>query len=118
MQQWLLSSTRTFWVDCFSRSEKCRLKRFVHCYMVSFVYFTGNALVPGANERMLRKVVGLSCDAAVLDLEDGVRCDSKQLARRLCQSFAIEIRKLNSCKLGLRVNHFRKGTRFAQELMP
>ncbi len=55
-----------------------RLRRSVH-------------FVPGANEKMLTKSLGLAADALVLDLEDAVTPDRKDAARRVVSGWLRDV---------------------------
>ena len=46
--------------------------------------------VPGANEKMFRKALGLPADALILDLEDAVTPDNKDSARETVRAWLAE----------------------------
>lgn len=61
--------------------------------------------VPGADERKINKAQGLSADAVVLDLEDGVSYDKKDDARELVQQTLLDSTKVfGESELCVRIN--------------
>jgi len=61
--------------------------------------------MPGSNQRALEKAQNLQADALILDLEDAVAPDSKELARGLIVS-AVNGRGYGNRYLLVRINGF------------
>eukprot|EP00934_Nitzschia_sp_Nitz4_P001443 Nitzschia sp. Nitz4//scaffold27_size158506//97333//98340//NITZ4_002608-RA/size158506-processed-gene-0.22-mRNA-1//1//CDS//3329545512//1443//frame0 len=66
--------------------------------------------VPGSEERKIQKAAGLSADSIVLDLEDGVALDKKDVARELV-SKSLQDRSMfqDRTELCVRINAFDTG---------
>lgn len=59
--------------------------------------------VPATNGKALAKVASLACDAVIVDLEDAVAPDAKELAREAMRAFVRQAGRLR-CELVIRVN--------------
>ena len=59
--------------------------------------------MPGSNERALEKAKGLAADTLIFDLEDAVRPDAKETARKLVCN-AVRSRAYGSREIIVRIN--------------
>ncbi len=73
------------------------MTRFPHRPRRSALY------VPADKERALAKIGGLDCDVAIIDLEDAVAPEAKDMARKTMRRFLKENRPEN-CEIVVRIN--------------